>query len=74
MNRINVIEQLKIEATSYEETTGKKPRNIMISTSNYNELQRLVKYEDIKFFEINGVKLKVITSDYYDDNTLYVTR
>lgn len=71
---MNVIEMAKLEIQSYIETTGHEPTLLILSDPNYDQLKKLAKTEDITKFVINGIKLKVITSDYYDDSTLYVSR
>lgn len=72
--RLNVIEQAKVEITSYLETTGEEPTLLILSKPNYEQLVKLSKSDFITKFVICGIKLKVITSEYYDDNTLYVSR
>lgn len=72
--KLNVIEQAKVEINSYIETTGLEPTLLILSSSNYNQLVKLSKSDFITKFVICEIKLKVITSDHYDDNTLYVSR
>lgn len=72
--RLNVIEMAKLEIQSYIETTGYEPTLLILSKSNYDQLSKLSKSDIITKFVISGIKLKVITSEHYDENTLYVSR
>lgn len=75
MIRANVIEMLKLELTSFIDTTGNFPEYIHISKYKLNELAKLTKIDpsQLKHFTVLDIKLKIKTSDYYDDNTLYVS-
>jgi hypothetical protein len=70
----NIIEIAKSETQSYIETTGQEPTLLILSKSNYDKLLKISKYGIVTRFIISGIKLKVITSEHYDENTLYVSR